>query len=256
MLLLEMNIDKTVPVPLYYQLKSLILSEIKKGNLKEGDCLPTEMQMVEHFHVSRSTVRQAISDLSKEGWLERIASKGTFVTNNTSHSENFIRSFEPFYQQVSRQNKTPSTELLNLQVVPANETLAKKLGIEPGEKLISMFRRRLSDNVPMVTIQNYLPYSLCAFILSEDFTVRSLYELLMTRSESCIHETKSIVSAANASAEDIHLLQVDANTPMLCFHNISRRADGTVLDYAFARYRGDLNKFELIDTPHLHSDQA
>lgn len=44
--LLEMNIDKTVPVPLYYQLKSLILSEIKKGNLKEGDCLPTEMQMV------------------------------------------------------------------------------------------------------------------------------------------------------------------------------------------------------------------
>ena len=232
--LLEMNIDKTVPVPLYYQLKSLILSEIKKGNLKEGDCLPTEMQMVEHFHVSRSTVRQAISDLSKEGWLERIASKGTFVTNNTSHSENFIRSFEPFYQQVSRQ----------------------KLGIEPGEKLISMFRRRLSDNVPMVTIQNYLPYSLCAFILSEDFTVRSLYELLMTRSESCIHETKSIVSAANASAEDIHLLQVDANTPMLCFHNISRRADGTVLDYAFARYRGDLNKFELIDTPHLHSDQA
>ena len=119
-----------------------------------------------------------------------------------------------------------------------------------------MFRRRLSDNVPMVTIQNYLPYSLCAFILSEDFTVRSLYELLMTRSESCIHETKSIVSAANASAEDIHLLQVDANTPMLCFHNISRRADGSVLDYAFARYRGDLNKFELIDTPHLHSDQA
>ena len=53
--LLEMNIDKTVPVPLYYQLKSLILSEIKKWNLKEGDCLPTEKQMVEHFHVSRSS---------------------------------------------------------------------------------------------------------------------------------------------------------------------------------------------------------
>ena len=118
-----------------------------------------------------------------------------------------------------------------------------------------MFRRRLSDNVPMLTIQNYLPYSLCSFILSEDFTVRSLYELLMTRPESSIHETVSIVSASNASAEDIHLLQIDANTPMLCFHNISKRADGTVLDYAFSRYRGDLNKFELIDTPRLHSDQ-
>lgn len=253
--LLEMNIDKTVPVPLYYQLKSLILSEIKNGNLKDGDSIPTEMQMVEHFQVSRSTVRQAISDLSKEGWLKRIASKGTFVTNNSNRSENFIRSFEPFYQQVTRQNKTPSTELLSLQVVPATETLAKKLGIEPGEKLISMFRRRLSDDVPMLTIQNYLPYTLCSFILSEDFTVRSLYELLMTRQETSIYETISIVSANNASAEDIHLLQIDANTPMLCFHNISKRSDGTVLDYAFSRYRGDLNKFELIDAPHLHPHQ-
>lgn len=255
MSLLEMKIDKTVPVPLHYQLKSLILSEIENGNLKEGDCLPTEMQMSKHFQVSRSTVRQAISALSNEGWLERIASKGTFVTNSTPHSENFIRSFEPFYQQINRQNKKPSTELLSLQVIPASERLAAKLGIEPGEKMISMFRRRLSDDVPMVTIQNYLPYSLCSFILSEDFTIRSLYELLMTRPESCIHETKSIVSAANASAEDIHLLQVDANSPMLCFHNISKRMDGTVIDYAFARYRGDLNKFELIDTPHLHSNK-
>lgn len=255
MSLLEMKIDKTVPVPLHYQLKSMILSEIENGNLKEGDCLPTEMQIAKHFQVSRSTVRQAISSLSNEGWLERIASKGTFVTNNTHHSENFIRSFEPFYQQINRQNKTPSTELLSLQVIPASERLAIKLGIEPGEKMISMFRRRLSDDVPMVTIQNYLPYSLCSFILSEDFTVCSLYELLMTRPESCIHETKSIVSAANASAEDIHLLQIDSTTPMLCFHNISKRMDGTVLDYAFARYRGDLNKFELIDTPHLHTSK-
>lgn len=254
MSLLEMKIDKTVPVPLHYQLKSLILSEIESGNLKIGDCLPTEMQMAEHFQISRSTVRQAISALSNEGWLERVASKGTFVTNNTHPSENLIRSFEPFYQQVNRHNKTPSTELISLQVIPASEMLAKKLGIEPGEKMISMFRRRLSDNVPMVTIQNYLPYSLCSFILSEDFTVRSLYELLMTRSESCIHETKSIVSATNASAEDIHLLQIDATTPILSFHNISKRSDGTILDYAFARYRGDLNKFELIDTPHLHSN--
>ena len=76
----------------------------------------------------------------------------------------------------------------------------------------------------------------------------------MTRSESCIHETKSIVSATNASAEDIHLLQIDATTPILSFHNISKRSDGTILDYAFARYLGDLNKFELIDTPHLHSN--
>ena len=89
--------------------------------------------MAEHFQISRSTVRQAISALSNEGWLERVASKGTFVTNNTHPSENLIRSFEPFYQQVNRHNKTPSTELISLQLNPAREMLAKKLGNEPGE---------------------------------------------------------------------------------------------------------------------------
>ena len=130
-----------------------------------------------------------------------------------------------------------------------------------GISQINPYCNKTYDNEIFLTVVNFANTSRRfdekeGLILSEYFTVRSLYELLMTRSESRIHETKSIVSAANASAEDIHLLQVDANTPMLCFHNISRRADGTVLDYAFARYRGDLNKFELIDTPHLHSDQA
>lgn len=250
--LLSKSIDKTIPIPKYFQLKSLILEEIKEGNIKEGEFIPTEFQLAEHFDISRSTVRQAVSELVSEGWLDRRTSKGTFVMKQ-KQVENYIRSFEPFYQQVERQNKTPHTELLSLNVIPADEVLAGKLHIQEGEKLISMFRRRLADDVPMLTIQNYMSYSLCSFILNKDFTAQSLYELFMTNEETKIHETKSIVSAASATPDDIRLLMVKKDTPMLCFHNISTRQDGTVLDYAFSRYRGDLNKFEFIDTPKVHA---
>ena len=112
-----------------------------------------------------------------------------------------------------------------------------------------MFRRRFADDIPMVTFQNYIPYDLCSFILSYDFKTHSLYELLMNNVSTQIANTKTIVSATNATTEDIELLNIKVNTPMLCFHNISTTADETIVDYAFAHYRGDLNKFEFDDSP-------
>lgn len=112
-----------------------------------------------------------------------------------------------------------------------------------------MFRRRFADDIPMVTFQNYIPYDLCSFILSYDFKVHSLYELLMNNPSTQIANTKTIVSAMNATTEDIELLNVKVNTPMLYFHNISTTGNGTIVDFAFAHYRGDLNKFEFDDSP-------
>ena len=65
------RIDKTVPIPLYFQLKELVLSEIKEGNYKSGDMIPTEKEISDSFGISRTTVRQAITELVQEGWLYR-----------------------------------------------------------------------------------------------------------------------------------------------------------------------------------------
>lgn len=248
MQLFQKMLDKNTPIPLYYQLKSIILNDIRDNNFAVGDAIPTENELTSFYHISRSTVRQAISELVQEGWLVRKASKGTFVTNPEQKSS-FIRSFEPFYQQISRLGKTPRTELIDLNIITPDAKIAEKLGLSTDQKVISMFRRRFADDIPMVTLQNYIPYDLCSFILSYDFKVYSLYELLMTNPATQISNTKTIVSATTATTEDIKLLNVKVNTPMLCFHNVSTTADGTVIDYAFAHYRGDLNKFEFDDSP-------
>lgn len=251
MQLFQKKLDKSTPIPLYFQLKSIILKDINDNCFSVGDAIPTENELVEFYHISRSTVRQAISELVQEGWLTRKASKGTFVTRPQQNSS-FIRSFEPFYQQISRLGKSPRTELIDLNVITPTADIAEKLKLEPGRKVISMFRRRFADEVPMVTFQNYIPYDLCSFILSYDFRTHSLYELLMNNHDTQIANTRTIVSAMNASSEDIELLNVKLNTPMLYFNNISTTASGTIVDYAFAHYRGDLNKFEFEDSPKLH----
>ena len=250
--ILENKLDKGTPVPLYFQLKSIILENIKNGNLKPGDSLPTENAFTSAYGISRSTVRQALSELAAEGWVDRQTSKGTFITV-PQVDENYIRSFEPFYRQISKRNQTPRTELVSINVIPATDELKTKLSLKDGEKIISMFRKRFADEEPMLTIQNYMPYSLCAFVLGTDFTANSLYELLMTHEETRILKTKTVVSADCATVDDVKLLGVRINSPILCIHNTAYNSNGIILDYAFSRYRGDKNKFEIVETPH-HSN--
>ena len=80
-MLQDHTLDKNVPVPLYFQLKTLILDEIKNGSYKSGELIPTENEISEMFDISRTTVRQAITELVHDGQLYRIKSKGTFVAN-------------------------------------------------------------------------------------------------------------------------------------------------------------------------------
>ena len=60
-------INRNIPIPLYYQLLQMIKASIETGELKPGDSLPTEMDLMEKYQLSRATVRQAILQLVNEG---------------------------------------------------------------------------------------------------------------------------------------------------------------------------------------------
>ena len=62
------ELNRDTPMPLYYQLRSLILKKIQNGDFAEGEAIPTEAELQETFGVSRSTIRQAISELVRDGW--------------------------------------------------------------------------------------------------------------------------------------------------------------------------------------------
>jgi len=72
-------IDRNSPIPLYYQLKQYFTKQMESGALHSGDRLPTEMELCEQFDISRAPVRQALSELAREGLIYRRAGQGTFV---------------------------------------------------------------------------------------------------------------------------------------------------------------------------------
>src|SRR5215208_1057143 len=70
------QLDHSSPVPLYHQVYSAILHDIRDGRLRRGDILPTEAELGEHFGVSRITIRQALGDLIRDGHLVRERPRG------------------------------------------------------------------------------------------------------------------------------------------------------------------------------------
>jgi ABC-type glycerol-3-phosphate transport system substrate-binding protein len=82
-----MIIDRSVPIPAYYQLKQLLKEQIQQGQLKPGDQVPTEGELCARYRLSRTPVRQALLELTAEGLLVRTPGRGTFVRRPDSAPE-------------------------------------------------------------------------------------------------------------------------------------------------------------------------
>ena len=78
------GIDRDSPIPIYHQLKSLILEQVESGLWRSGDRIPTEQELCQLYDISRSPVRQALNQLAREGVLTRHPGRGTFVNERAS----------------------------------------------------------------------------------------------------------------------------------------------------------------------------
>lgn len=242
------QLDKNVPIPLYYQLKELIISEIKKGNYKGNSMIPTEKEFSDIFSISRTTVRQAITELVQEGWLYRVKSKGTFVTF-PKVNQDFIQRLESFNEQILRSGRTPSTQLLDFQVIGADESTAKSLDIPIGSRVFSLHRLRFADHEPIVVVKTYLPYDICPELKDHDLSKASLYAILGEKASSRIHHVRRLVEAVAATEEDSRYLGLAAGDPIQFFTSIGYNEAQKPVEYSLARYRGDKNQFEVIVYP-------
>ena len=244
MFLENKELDKHVPIPLYFQLKELIVEEIKSGLYPVDSLIPTEKELSEQFDISRTTVRQAITELVQEGWLYRVKSKGTFIARQKI-KQDFLQRLETFREQMKRIGLEPSTEVLDFKVAKASYEVAENLRIEEGEQVIYLFRRRFGDGEPVVTVETYLPYDKCAFIKDQDFEKVSLYDVLSAREETRIFSAKRLVEAVEANNSDVQYLHVRKGSPIQLVHTVSVNKADVALEYSIARYRGDASSFQL-----------
>lgn len=240
----DKRLDKDVPIPLYFQLEKLILEEIDNGNYPVGSMIPTEMELSQMFGISRTTVRQAISDLVREEHLYRIKSKGTFVAH-PKLVQGFIQSIQSFDDDVRSTGRTPSTEVLDLKLVELEPEVAQLMELPAGTKAIYLYRKRFADDEPIVRVETYLPYEACSFILGHDFNRESLYQVLSKRDDTRVTHVTRICEARAADPEDAAVLGLKRGRPVHYFQTIGYNQSGKLIELSFAHYRGDQSRFRV-----------
>jgi len=234
-------LNKSIPIPLYYQLKQYILEQIQSGHWSVGSTIPTEQQFCEIFGISRPTVRQAINEMVVEGHLNKWNRRVTVASPKVHGS--FFDIVQSFNVEMRKKNLTPKTHVLSLELRESEEA-AKKLGLT-DLSCIYLRRLRLADNEPIVLGETYLPYHSMSALLSLDFTDISLYETVEERYRIQISRVERVFEATLAGALESELLCVKKGSPICFVETVAYDQHDKPFEYSLARYRGDKNRFHV-----------
>lgn len=147
------SIDRSSPVPLYFQVAQQLQQLIESGTLAPGTRLENEIALADKLGLSRPTMRQAMQHLVDKGLLARRRGVGTQVVNNRVRRQVELTSL---FEDLKRDDRRPRTEVLSMQTVPAAGPVAAALELEPGTPTVALRRLRYANDEPIAVMQNHL----------------------------------------------------------------------------------------------------
>lgn len=238
-----MQLDKTLPIPLYFQLAETLREEIESGTLQPGAQLPSERELGEQLGISRMTVRQAVTYLAQKGTLVIKPGVGTFVAESklTYDALHLLG----FTEEMMAQGRTVSSHVLEQEIVPAPAGVAAKLGLEDGARTTKIVRLRLEKQTALLLETIHIPVALCPRLEKQDLARNSLYALLETKYGIVLKRARQTFEAANANAYESELFGIEAHAPMLLSEGVTFSREDEPVEHFKAVYRGDRFKFEL-----------
>ena len=233
------KLNKEIPIPLYYQVKRMILNELASGNLKLGDKLPAENEFCEHLQLSRPTVRLALNELVAEGILIRKKRSGTFVAEPRIElsPDVSIEQFKTFMESTGREC---TVQVLDCCIVDKIGEINQRLNLNSNERLIYLKRMWSIGKNHIVYNATYLPESRWEEIQNADFSRYNLIEVLNQNAASPVKWHNVKIEAVLASKNDIDLLEIDKTRASLLYvADLVMGENGTPLCWSISRYRGD-----------------
>lgn len=223
-------IDKSSPIPVYYQLKEDIKLKISRGVWKVGQCIDSERELSETYAVSRMTVRQALGELVNEGLLVREKGKGTFVCEPKIKQKDMMS----FSEMVKKSGMNLKTEVISFEQIITPDDMQD---VFPFEHLYKINRMRSVDNENVANEIVYIPCDYCGY-LDEKMLEGSLYDILKDFGYT-IDYAKSSIQAIIMDEQYMRLFKLSEQKPLL--KNISKNmtSDDKVLFIEEAIYRSD-----------------
>lgn len=234
------DMDRSSPLPLYYQIASRLERAIRDGELPAGSRIENEISLGQRFGLSRPTVRRAMQELVDKGLLVRRRGIGTQVVHGQVTRNVELTSL---YEDLERTGQRPTTQVISFEVGEADDRIAEALAIEVGARVLHTTRLRLADGVPIAVLDNTLPPEFTD-LARGDMEQYGLYQLLRTRGVT-IRIAKQRIGARAAAANESKLLNLPRGAAVLTMERAAFDSSGRAVEFGRHCYSPDLYSFEI-----------
>jgi GntR family transcriptional regulator len=208
------------------------------GAYEPGSRIPNEDALADQFNVSRATIREAVRGLVEEGYLARRQGSGTYVTARPLLRNSLDTNFS-YTSYLESTGVRAGRRILGLSTVPASESVAEHLLLEPGRHVVELRRVRTAGDRPAVYSVDHMPADLVDAERDREALGGSIYALLAARGHPVRHG-EAVVAPASADAELAAVLEVKPGTLLQHLQQVDVDAGGRRVLYSLEWHNPDV----------------
>lgn len=200
-------------VTLYYQIEKYIREKIENDEWPKGYQIPSEPELAEYFKVSRSTIRQAVSELVLQGLLIRKQGSGTFVAE-PSFEGDYIKFYFP--EEIGQSHK-----LLKIIHMSCSSSIAHTLELPLGSMITEVNRLRYirEENEPAILEKSYFRSELLPDLENEDLSKR-IYDIIENKYGIKLIKAKTLIEPVLLDVNEAVHLGVAPGSPVLLLSRV------------------------------------
>ncbi|MGV6874087.1 GntR family transcriptional regulator [Pseudochelatococcus sp. B33] len=226
----------------YIQLATLFRRRIETGIWQLGQQIPTVDQLSAEFNVARATIRQALSILESDGFIERHRAKGTFVTFRPQ--EALWCQVETNWAGLLNAREGATIEVLSRQHTQEVVGLIHPIGTQ-APSYWHLRRRHWRADTPFLVAEVYIDQRLEERISEDALTTKTSMRLIADVAGVEVTDARQTLTIGTADSEISHLLNIPLNAPVAIIHRSAVDVSGTLVFIGIAVYRGDLVRLDL-----------
>jgi GntR family transcriptional regulator len=211
---MKATIDRSSPVPLYRQIKDIVQSEIQSSS-GDDDLLLTERQLMERFKVSRAPIRQALKELSDEGFLYRQRGQGTFPVRGLQLNQSALQ-LGGLTSYLRDQGIDVATTVRECGRIDPPDEVRGKLHLDEDSKAFYVSRVITAHGEPLIWSRIYLDVPPSFDPSAADIEAAgSLFTLLDEDPVLALSQGEHSIYADWAKDEDAEHLGIQVRDPVL-----------------------------------------
>jgi GntR family transcriptional regulator len=237
------HIDPNNFIPRYHQLAQILREQILDGKVKANHPISSERELEQIYSVSRTTIRQAIDLLVRQGFLYREHGKGTYVS--PQKLQKGISELTSFTEDMKRRGIDPGQKILNIGYIEPPDAVRTHLELPKDcHQVLRVERLRLGDGAPMGLQTAYYNLPEGITITQADVeAIGSIYTILEEKLHIIPTEADETVEVTFATPYEASLLHVKAGSPLLLSERTTYSQIRCVIEFVKILYRVDRYRY-------------